>query len=253
MKHTRFAKRWLLVFLFACTASSFAQHQNPNGVFPLATTNEPYLFLVRDPIVHKDLELSEEQQAKLTAVNDKADRLMWTMRNKQPQQLVKIMEQATKETKTSLKQFLNKQQYRRILEIELWVLGMKGLMRDNIAKYLKLESQQRDDIKQILVDAAKTKADLQQKLNNGGNADELNQKFRDVQTNEQKDIVALLTEDQKQKWIKALGKQVDTNQLGRIKFKAPEITSDNGWVNSDPLSMEQLKGKVVALHFYAFH
>ena len=253
MQDSCFAKICLLVFLFACTAPSFAQ-QNPDGIFPLAMTDKPFLFLVRDPIVQKHLELSEEQQAKFTAVNDKVDQLMWTRRNKKSPQVAKIMEQATKETKSSLKQFLSKQQYRRILEIELWVLGLRGLTKDNIVKYLQLESQQSDDIKQIISDATKAKKGLQQKLNDGGNADELNKTFRVVQRNEQNEIAALLTKDQKRKWIKALGEQFDTSQpLGRIRFKAPEITSDNGWVNSEPLSMEQLKGKVVALHFYAFH
>jgi hypothetical protein len=42
------------------------------------------------------------------------------------------------------------------------------------------------------------------------------------------------------------------SKLGRVKFKAPELKGGDSWINSPPLSLRQLKGKVVALHFYAF-
>ena len=244
---------WLLGLMLLWVASPVCYgQQNPNGVLPLNTTNEPYLFLVRDPEVHKDIELSEEQKIKLTKVNDEVDMLMWTMRNK-PNELRSIMEQATTKTQTALRTFLSKPQVRRISQIEVWVLGMKSLLRDNIANYLKLESDQRSDIRNIIETSEASMADLRRQLNDGGDADDLNKQFRELQVNQQKDILAILDEEQKQRWVKVLGKRIDTSKLGRIKFKAPEFASNAGWVNSKPLSMEQLKGKVVALHFYAFH
>ena len=42
------------------------------------------------------------------------------------------------------------------------------------------------------------------------------------------------------------------SQLGYVKFKAPELEGKDGWINSDPLTMSQLQGKVVALHFWTF-
>lgn len=250
-QRTRFAMLIVAIASLVFTRTSDAQ-QNPNGILPLANSDQPFLFLVRDPMVHEDLELTEEQQAQVNQLNDRIDPLMWTLRNKQPAKMAQIMERATTETKTSLKKFLSREQYRRIQQIELWVLGMKSLLKENIAKYLKLESNQSDQIRPIIQVAQKKMADLQRELNDGGDADELNSQFREVQVNQQQDIVAILTNEQKQKWLKALGKQIDTSKLGRVKFRAPELETSAGWVNSEPLTMEQLKGKVVALHFYAF-
>ena len=36
------------------------------------------------------------------------------------------------------------------------------------------------------------------------------------------------------------------------KQKAPEFANIDDWINSDPLTMAQLKGKVVVIHFMAF-
>lgn len=38
----------------------------------------------------------------------------------------------------------------------------------------------------------------------------------------------------------------------RGKQKAPEFADIETWINSEPLTMAQLKGKVVVVHFMAF-
>ena len=137
-------------------------------------------------------------------------------------------------------------------QIELWVLGMKSLLRNDVAAKMKLEPQQRTEIRDVITTAQQGMVDLRKQLNAGGDADELNKQFRKLQVDQQQDTIALLTPEQKQEWVALLGKRIDLTKLGRIKFKAPELQSGAGWVNSEPLTMEQLKGKVVALHFYAF-
>ena len=226
--------------------------QNPDGIMPLHTTNQPYLFLVRDPVVHEDLKLTDEQLERLTKVNDKVDMSMWSMRNKGPQ-LVKIMAESTSTTKKALREILTKKQNRRIAQIELWVLGLKSLLRDNVAKHLKLEPEQRSDARRVIETAQQGMAELRQQLNAGGDAKELNSQFRDLQVKQQEDILEIITPEQRQAYAALLGEQMDTSKLGRIKFKAPEFDKKSAWVNSTPLTMASLKGKVVALHFYAFH
>ena len=49
-----------------------------------------------------------------------------------------------------------------------------------------------------------------------------------------------------------LGPKIDVAKLGRVRFNAPEIAGENVWINSAPLTIEKLKGKVIALHFFAF-
>jgi hypothetical protein len=49
-----------------------------------------------------------------------------------------------------------------------------------------------------------------------------------------------------------LGPALDGSRLVFVKFKAPELEGQEGWINSAPLTVSQLKGKVVALHFWTF-
>ena len=49
-----------------------------------------------------------------------------------------------------------------------------------------------------------------------------------------------------------IGPRFDPSALGRVSFKAPELASGDEWINSDALKLADLRGKVVALHFYAF-
>jgi hypothetical protein len=37
-----------------------------------------------------------------------------------------------------------------------------------------------------------------------------------------------------------------------MKIKAPEITGIEEWINAKPLKLKDLRGKVVALHFWTF-
>ena len=61
----------LCSFLVGCLFSSVAQaQQNPSGRLPVASFDKPFLFLVRDPAVLAELNLSAQQAKDLTSLND---------------------------------------------------------------------------------------------------------------------------------------------------------------------------------------
>jgi hypothetical protein len=80
----------------------------------------------------------------------------------------------------------------------------------------------------------------------------LEKEARRLQTDAQKKILATLTRRQQEEWVALLGKRIDVAKLGRVKFKAPDLRGREDWINSSPLAAAQLRGKVVALYFYAF-
>lgn len=55
--------------------------QNPNGQIPLAGVKDAYLFLIRDPLVQRELQVSERQRQAITGVTDELDVTLWTLRN----------------------------------------------------------------------------------------------------------------------------------------------------------------------------
>ena len=250
-RYHRTAQRAGLMLLLACVGGAEAQ-QNPNGIIPLGNVDQPFLLLMRDPVVHDDLKLNDSQRQQLQAINDEIDMAMWSMRNKGPDHIEKTTIESINNTKRKLRSVLTREQKLRSLQIELWVLGMKSLLRDKVAEKVDLSTDQRSEIQQIIQASQRSMADLRQQLNNGGDAVELNKQYRDLQLKQQQDVIALLSDEQKKAWVAVLGDRIDVSKLGRIKFKAPEIIDAAGWVNSEPLSLRQLKGKVVALHFYAF-
>ena len=63
----------------------------------------------------------------------------------------------------------------------------------------------------------------------------------------------MLNSQQKSKIGKLTGEAFDFSQVRRTYPLAPELTGDGvSWIQGGPLKLSQLKGKVVALHFYAF-
>ena len=48
------------------------------------------------------------------------------------------------------------------------------------------------------------------------------------------------------------GSPFDLSQVRVVACQAPELRDVERWINSEPTSMADLKGRVVALHFWAF-
>ena len=65
-------------------------------------------------------------------------------------------------------------------------------------------------------------------------------------------ILDMLNDDQKRRLLALIGRTFDSGRLGHVSFKAPELSTGDEWLNSKPLQLADLRGKVVALHFYAF-
>jgi peroxiredoxin len=80
----------------------------------------------------------------------------------------------------------------------------------------------------------------------------LEKQYAALKRDEHEKVTALLTPVQKSVWQKSLGRDFDLKKLGHARFKAPEIVDSGEWLNSEPLTLKSLAGKVVVLHFYDF-
>jgi hypothetical protein len=145
---------------------------------------------------------------------------------------------------------LTAEQSRRLEQIQWWTLGMRAFFRDDFVEKLSLSDSQRDSIRETVRQA-------QEAINQLGQSSdrpraEVEEEARSVRSKEQQAVTSTLNARQQQQWIALLGKRIDVSRLGRVRFKAPELQPTDQWIHSPPLSLRQLKGKVVALHFYAF-
>ena len=68
----------------------------------------------------------------------------------------------------------------------------------------------------------------------------------------EKQVMASLTDKQRLLLPDVLGPAFDFSRVRQIGVKAPEIRGIEGWVNSRPIKLADLRGKVVVLHFWTF-
>lgn len=240
---------FIVVSLLAHTA---AGQQNPQGRLPVTSFPEPYLFLIRDPAVLAELSLTRPQAASVRKVNDDLDAGLMSMRNRSAQHVQRVTSESISVAKTRLATILTPAQRRRVDEIRVRAMGMKAFLNAEVADQLGLSTTQVNQLRDVIEQTADGIDRLRKSLNEGANRQKVEADARQLRVDEQRQILAAISREQQKKWIAMLGKSFDLAQLGKVSFKAPELDSSAGWVNSSPLSLRQLKGKVVALHFYAF-
>ena len=240
-----------LALVLLGTSAATAQ-QNPHGKLAVTSFPKPYLFLIRDPVVHADLKLSPEQQTAVDQLNDQLDVDLWAMRNKSPEHVEQTVAKSIATAKTQLGKVLTRQQQKRLVQIEYWTLGTKAFLQDDLPAQLKLTDKQREEVRATVTKTQEALAELSAKSAEEPR-EKLEQQARQLQIDEQNKLLATITDEQREQWVKLMGEPIEVNKLGAVKFKAPEILSQEGaWINSPPTSLAQLRGKVVAVHFYAF-
>lgn len=244
--------------LLACVGTVLAfvpaaqGQSNPDGQLPVFQYAEPYLILLRDPTVHKELDLTPEQERAVQTLNEAQDGPLLATRNQSAEQGLKTAQDLISRSREQIKTILDSDQQKRLNEIELWVQGLRSLLRKDVIEKLGLTDQQQKQIQDAISNYQKEFQSLREKAQAGEPLAPLEKKNTELLTAAQKSVQKILKPDQRSKWGVLLGKPLDPMKLGTVKFKAPELVGQGPWVNSRPLTLENLRGKVVALHFWTF-
>lgn len=213
---------------------------------------DPYWILIHEPAVVAELKLSAKQQQAFQRLTDDLDLRFFPLRNKPREEATAGLKKLVEEAQQWLKQLLEPKQQQRLNEIVLWQLGTAALLRDDVAKHLRFSDNQRTRIGEIADETNKAVAAIEKQVSEGKPREPLEKEFRQVKTDEQKRMIALLKPEQRNGWKELLGETFDVAQLGQPAFKAPELVETNQWINTQqPLQLAKLRGKVVILHFYA--
>jgi peroxiredoxin len=245
------ASRLILTPLLLFASTVLAQ-QNPHGQLPVTTSPQPYLFLIRDPLVLADLRVNAQQREAIEALNTELDPVLWSMRNKGAEFTEKAMGEATATARGRMASILSRDQQRRLAQIELWAVGTKAFLGDDLPTRLQLSEAQRQSIRERVTQTQQALVELRKEVQDGGDVQAAEKKAGKLHSDLQREILAALSDRQKQQWIDLLGQRIDLEALGHVTFTAPDLTDEPDWINSSPLTSDELRGKVVALHFYAF-
>lgn len=210
------------------------------------------LGLVHAPEVHSELKMTAEQVTKLEALFEKIDGYWFRARNlpadKQLSQILTLENEFQKWAKVNL----SSAQRERLRQLEYRAQGVRMLLRDDLAKTLGLSDEQIAQLTKAAQETNRVTEELRKATMSNKATDAQQQAVVNANQKEQEDLKQLMSVDQFQKLSAAIGEPFDPAQLRRIYPMAPELIPVSNWINSEPLTLEQLRGKVVVLHFYAF-
>lgn len=250
---TRFLRsHWLAGMLLVLVTASFSQAAGPSEAQRQALVPQQLLGLVHAPEVHQELGLSAKQSSQLESLFTRIDGEWFRARNLPQDKQYSTIQRLENQVKQWFRANATPEQSERLQQLEYRALGMRMLMRPELSQSLDLSDSQLAS----LVGLATAVNDANQKLRqatmrNAATSEQKDAVFKATQA-EQQALQTVVKPEQIQKLGQILGQPFDTTQLKRIYPMAPELEPVQHWINSQPLSLKDLRGKVVVLHFYAF-
>lgn len=238
---------WLIVCVFGDPASAeplpkIQVLQSENTRVPQNLLN---LVHAREVQSELGLEGDEEFLAKLRELD--AD--WWKLRIRPTSEQRKIVFELETKLLEYLEAKLGPEHFTRLLQLELQSQNWRILLRPDIAGFLKLTPEQTEKLDELFDKADSIAKKATEKP---GKVDEkLMAEFTKAKNAENIEARAILTRPQQAQLKQALGKIVDSRKYERIYPLAPELIDGGRWLNG-PVALQELRGRVVLVHFYAF-
>lgn len=243
----RFACFVALFMLTHCPANA-DEAIGPNAVL----IPQPLLGLVHAPEVHKELKLSESQIEELEGLLRTVDARWFPARILPVKQQREINTELESQVRNWIATTTTTEQQERLEQLVYYAQGSRLLLRNDIAKSVGLSATQQQKLVTLARQTDEAKEAVSRMQYGDPELKGLQDKLKQASKSEQDVMKKIVRPDQWQKIQVVLGKPFDPTQLKRIYPLAPEFVPVDHWINSGPLTMRQLRGKVVLVHFYAF-
>ncbi len=213
----------------------------------------PIVMLLRNPGVHAELKLSESQRAAFRTLVADLDQSVWALRDVSPESDEGSPQWGTVfgALQRRLQNILEPAQKRRLTQLVLRAKGLSVLLQPEVAEPMRLSAYQQQEIRHITEATRRAVQALHQKAA-GSNARALARESNRIKIKESDKIIAVLNESQKKQVAALFGKRFDLSQVRWVGVTAPELQEADAWINSEPLTLAKLHGRVVALHFWTF-
>lgn len=246
MKRSQFLLMLLAILPFA--SQSLGQNVSGYGMIP-----EPFLFLLREPAVHADLGLSADQKQRLVEINESFDGILLATRNMRPEEGQEKVAEVMTKTRDLVSQLFSTEQQTRLRQIAYRLRGLSFVLIPHVSEQLGLSDQQKHDIEAVVKATLERISEARTDTYQGPEAHQkMQQTVAAARQKEHDTILAALNDSEKKRLLALVGRHFDPDTLGKVSFKAPELSVGDEWINSKPLQLTDLQGKVVALHFWAF-
>lgn len=215
--------------------------------------SDPLLMLLRADVVHRELGLQEKQVQALAALVDELDAPLWTLRDSQFANAdnSKKAWQLVDQVESKLGGILDGKQRVRLRQLAVQARGYDALLSADVIAALRLSAEQVRQIADVFMETRK-ELDRLKKESVGKAEAENGRQVEQIVTAQRKKAMAVLTDAQKRQFQKLAGEPYDFAQVPRRYVRAIEIRGVSEWLNSAPRTLAELRGKVVALHFFTY-
>ncbi|MBA3315189.1 MAG: hypothetical protein M3552_10945 [Planctomycetota bacterium] len=219
MKHRMLRRMGSFVAIAAVlltTSASVAQDRGGRGYFGMQQGIR--IFLVQAKPVQDELKVTSDQQTKLQSASDKHREQLrglvsvgeGTSREQAREQFEKNrekIESLIRETEKKIDEVLNEDQKQRLDQISLQAAGVEALRGEEVAAKLKLTPEQKQKIETTL------DAQAEKRREAFGQGDGGREKAQQSREETEKQVAALLDDDQKAQWKEMQGETFDLASL----------------------------------------
>jgi hypothetical protein len=215
---------------------------------PRGAVTSTLLLLIRDPQVQRELRLSPEQIRDVTTAIEAADGPLFRLRDvagpDRESQAAKHFEQLQRD----IADVLDVEQAGRLRQLVIQAEGVTALTWPDVAAELGLAERQVHRMRRILDETRGEIEKLQAASADSASADEIAR----LRTRGNEQVLEVLSASQRSAIADLVGSAYDFSRVRQVAGLAPELHDVEEWINSEPLTMKSLRGKVVALHYWAF-
>lgn len=209
----------------------------------------PIVQLVLEPRIQQELKLEPRQLSQLNDSFSHIERQLWPLRDASTGPAAEARAKLTSQFEQGLEKFLSTQQQARLQQLVVQAQGWQSLSSPSMAAALNLSPDQRRKIETLISSAAE---EMQQLANGPLSSAERDDAATKIRQREGKSIQAVLTFAQRKQLAGFVGERFDLSQIQPVAYTAPALGQVDRWINSRPLAPADVRGKVVAFHFWAF-
>ncbi len=199
--------------------------------------------------VVKELQISDDAYDSILPQLQEIDGPWWASRNLPADKHRKVIQEQEKKLVQLVESNFSPSSLKRLRQLEIQAQGYRALVRPDVGRYLKLTAPQTETLSKKFetIDTLASKI-----FSKPGVEDpEAKKAWNEAKSKEPEWASQILTSPQKQRLAELIGPSFDTQRLERIYPLAPEFSQSESWIGKS-VRLQDLKGKVVLVHFYAF-